>query len=50
MENNWDIISSRKKGNIIAHIGGNHIVAIVNHKVYDIWDSTDYCIGNFWTL
>lgn len=34
--------------NIIAHIGGHHIVAIVNNKVYDTWDSTDGCIGNFW--
>lgn len=34
--------------NIIAHIGGHHIVAIVNSKVYDTWDSTDGCIGNYW--
>lgn len=33
----------------IAHIGGHHIVAIINGKVYDIWDSTDGCIGNYWT-
>ena len=41
---------------MIAHIGGHHIVAIVPksingklfHKVYDIWDSTDKCIGNYW--
>ena len=32
----------------IANIGGNHIVAIVNCKVYDIWDSTDCCIGIYW--
>lgn len=34
--------------NIIAHIGGHHIVAIVNGKVNDIWNSTDGCIGNYW--
>lgn len=34
---------------IIAHIGGNHVVAIVYGKVWDIWDSTDGCIGNWWT-
>ena len=33
---------------IIAHIGGHHIVAIVDGKVRDIWDSTDGCIGNYW--
>lgn len=34
--------------NVIAHIGGHHIVAIVNAKVYDTWDSTSGCIGNYW--
>lgn len=39
---------------IVANIGGNHTVCIkaesvcANHKVYDIWDSTDGCIGNYW--
>lgn len=33
---------------IVAHIGGNHIVAIINGKVWDTWDSTDGCIGNYW--
>lgn len=33
---------------IVANIGGHHIVAIVGGKVYDIWDSTDGCIGNYW--
>lgn len=33
---------------IVAHIGGNHIVAIIDGKVYDTWDSTDGCIGNYW--
>ena len=35
--------------NYIANIGGHHIVAIVKGKVWDIWDSTDGCIGNYWT-
>ena len=35
--------------NYIAHIGGHHMVAIINAKVYDIWDSTEGCIGNYWT-
>ena len=33
----------------IAHLGGHHMVAIVDGKVNDIWDSTDGCIGNYWT-
>lgn len=33
----------------IANIGGHHIVAIVDGKVNDIWDSTHKCIGNYWT-
>ena len=45
--------------NIVANIGGHHTVCIkpTNHgdgincryKVLDIWNSTDGCIGNFWT-
>lgn len=34
--------------NVIAKIGGHHIVAIVNGKIYDTWDSTNGCIGNYW--
>ena len=33
---------------MIAHIGGHHIVAIVDGRVWDIWNSTDGCIGNDW--
>lgn len=41
---------------MVAHIGGNHIVAIIpkvidgkmKHRVYDTWDSTEGCIGNYW--
>lgn len=33
---------------IVAHIGGHHIVCIKGNKVYDIWDSTYKCIGNYW--
>lgn len=34
--------------NIIANIGGNHIVAIIDGKVWDTWNSTHGCIGNYW--
>jgi hypothetical protein len=40
---------ARRYENYIANIGGHHVVAIVNAKVWDIWDSTDGCIGNYWT-
>lgn len=33
---------------MVANIGGGHVVAIVDYKVWDIWDSTDGCIGNYW--
>ena len=34
---------------MIAHIGGHHIVAIIGGRVWDTWDSTYGCIGNYWT-
>lgn len=57
----WLSVNQRKEyGNIIAHIGGHHLVAIsptccgdgINDrfKVCDTWDSTDGCIGNYWVL
>lgn len=38
-----------KKLRYLARIGGHHVIAIVDGKVNDIWDSTDGCIGNYWT-
>lgn len=37
-----------KNKSIIANIGGHHIVCIKNGKVWDTWNSTDGCIGNYW--
>lgn len=37
------------EGTCIAHIGGHHIVCIKDGKVWDTWDSTNGCIGNYWT-
>lgn len=34
--------------NIVAKIGSHHIVAIIQGKVHDIWDSTDGSIGIIW--
>jgi hypothetical protein len=36
------------KYDVVAHIGGHHIVAIVDSKVVDTWDSTGGTIGNYW--
>ena len=33
---------------VFAHIGTGHVVAIVNKKVLDTWDSSNGCIGNYW--
>ena len=45
-------------GNIVANIGGHHLVAIkptfsgdgfnCRYKVHDTWDSTYKCVGNYW--
>jgi hypothetical protein len=40
---------AKKNKRYVCTIGGHHIVAIVDKKVNDIWDSTDGCIGNYWT-
>ena len=37
-----------KTPRIVANIGGNHIVAIIDAQVWDIWNSTHGCIGNYW--
>lgn len=33
----------------VANIGGHHIVCIKDHKVFDTWDCTGKCVGNYWT-
>ena len=38
-----------KSDPMVVHIGGHHIVCIMNYKVHDIWNSTGKCIGNYWT-
>lgn len=37
------------KGICVANIGGNHTVCIKDGKILDIWNSSDGCIGNYWT-
>ena len=41
-------LTTDNRKRIIANIGGHHIVAIIDGKVWDMWDSTNGCIGNFW--
>ena len=40
---------AKKNKRYVCMIGGHHIVAVVDGKVNDIWDSTSGCIGNYWT-
>lgn len=40
--------NSEKLKRIVANIGGGHVVAIIDGKVWDTWDCTDCCIGNYW--
>lgn len=42
----FDVGSDSKR--IVAHIGGSHVVAIVDHKICDTWNSSKKCIGNYW--
>ncbi len=42
-------LKANKNVRYIAHIGGHHIVAIVDGRVYDHWNCTGGCIGNYWT-
>ena len=41
-------VNGKSLDRLVANIGGNHVVAIIDGKVWDIWDSTDGCIGNYW--
>lgn len=45
---NYDDISVDEYDNIIAHIGGHHIIAIIDGKIHDTWNSSNGCIGNIW--
>lgn len=43
------IFIARENRRYVANVGGNHTVAIVNKRIYDTWDSTEGCVGNYWT-
>lgn len=42
---NWNI---KPASRIFCNIGGHHEVAIIDGKVWDTWNSTQGCIGNYW--
>ena len=42
------VMNSDKLARIVANIGGNHVVAIVDGQVWDIWNCTHKTIGNYW--
>lgn len=46
----WCKLLQQKGDNrpVVANIGGHHTVAIIDGQVYDHWNSTDGCIGNYW--
>ena len=41
----WDNDNYKR---MIAHIGSGHIVAIIDGKILDTWNSSSGCIGNYW--
>lgn len=48
--------TSTIQGPVIAHIGKEHVSTFMNdgttvdkdYKLYDTWDCTDRCVGNYW--
>lgn len=41
---------NKRKGSesIIAYVGSHHVVAIINKKVHDIWDSSKQTMHTYW--
>lgn len=40
---------THNKQKIVANVGGGHTVAIIDNKIVDTWNSTEGCVGNYWT-
>ena len=38
----------KRYNRVVANIGGHHIVAIIDYKVNDTWNSTMGSIGTYW--
>ena len=43
-----EFVKLNSKTTMVAHIGGHHTVCIKDGKVWDTWDSTEGCVGNYW--
>lgn len=43
----WVWVRSHKKGTFLVRVSG-HITAVVDGKVYDAWDCTDYCVTSYY--
>ena len=39
---------ARKDVRYVCNIGGHHVVAVADKQVWDTWNSTGGCIGNYW--
>lgn len=33
---------------IVCHMGSHHLTAIKNKKIWDSWDCSGGCVGNYW--
>lgn len=47
----WLDKNDNRNKRIICHIGGNHTVCIVKEdlfRIWDTWNSSNGCIGNYW--
>lgn len=44
----WNYDGIAISDRIIANVGGHHMVAIINGRIEDIWDSSWGCVGNYW--
>lgn len=38
------------KGRFILNIGTHHVTALVDGKIYDIWNCSKWCVGNYWAI
>lgn len=47
----WLNENDNRNKRIICHIGGHHTICIVKEdlfRIWDTWNSSDGCIGNYW--
>ena len=34
---------------VIIHIGSHHLSCVHKGRIWDTWDCSEYCVGNYWT-